>query len=469
MRHASILLFLAGVCAATAAFGQNLRYDNYREVAVPEYATLRIGPFYSTARFSLSAGYRYVETDGTGTDFLFGNERGKILEDGSDLPVIAWLDLRNYLVISRRADLDLSVTLGYETYPLDTQEDGFFLYPPEEGLSGTLTSELDLSRTVKARLYDNLLYRTDYIDERGLADEYGGEEYERFENTIGADIDWMAAKDHNLGFSLSRTDVIPREDAFERQERVSYHESVLYERRLNPQWMAGMRAGFEQNAYPATNRSDTYAQEFAAYTELELTRRSRIGGSLGYASGTISDPVGGEDDTFDTVIGGAFIETDLSKSLTHALAYTRSQDVGFESSFENSSALTYTLEWAGRFSAAQFRTGYADVEVSDRRGDYTDWVTGVVYQHPLTSWIVLELSTLYAVRENNPPPDPAGLAVTEVDDYDTWSSRIGTAFGVTRDVEFKTYAQHTERFSDNLELEYERNLLSAMFTYTREF
>jgi hypothetical protein len=469
MRHARLLLLLAGVWAAGAAFGQNLRYDNYREVAVPEYATLRLGPFYSTARFSLSAGYRYVETDGTGTDFLFGNERGKIKEDGSDLPVIAWLDLRNYLVLSRRADLDVSVTLGYELYPLDTQEDGFFLYPPEEGISGTLTSELDLSRSVKARLHDTLLYRTDYIDERGLADEYGGEEYERFENTVGVDFDWLAAKDHNLGLSLSRTDVVPREDAFARQERVSYQEGVLYERRLNPQWMAGVRADFGQNAYPATNRSDTYSEQVAAYTELEITRRSRIGGSLGYATGTIDDPVGDADDTFDTVIGGAYIESQLSKALKHALAFTRSQAVGFETAFENSSALTYGLEWSGRFSAAKVYTGYADVEVSDGRGDYSDWVTGVAVEHPLAAFLVLELSTAYAVRDNTPPSDPAGLAITEVDDYDTWSSRIGTAFGLTRDVAFKTYAQHIERFSDNPELEYERNLLSAMFTYTREF
>ena len=64
----SVLLWSSILVAPAVA--QNLRFSNRREVAIPKNAVLRIGPFYSTARFTQRAGYRYTRSTGAGTDFL---------------------------------------------------------------------------------------------------------------------------------------------------------------------------------------------------------------------------------------------------------------------------------------------------------------------------------------------------------------------------------------------------------------
>jgi hypothetical protein len=386
--------------------------------------------------------------------------------------MIAWMDFRNYLVLSRRADLDISFSVGYEYYPMDTQDDGFFVYPPDEGFAALLSSDIELTPFLKARVYDDFKYRTDYVDTRGRKDYYGGEEYERIENTVGVDFDWLAAKDQNLGLSLSRHDELPQEDGSEDQERTSYNEGILYEKQVNARLMAGVRADYGQNSYVVTNRSDSYSQQYSAYTEMELTRRSKVGGSIGYTLGSISDPDPGEEDEYNTGIGGVWIESELSKTLKHGLALARTMDVGYDSAFETADTVNYHLDWAGRFSTAGFYSRFADAQTSDDyldTTDYTDWINGLTFTYPLLRYMTLVADTSYSIRDNAETDDPVGLDLTEVDDYDTWVSQIGTAIAITRNIEFTPYVQHTERYSDNPELEYTRNLFSAMFTYSHQF
>ena len=217
-----LLLFLA-----LPAWGQNLRYSNRREVAIPEYATVRIGPFYSTMLFSQTAGYRYTRSSGAGTDYLTANRRGAILKDGEEFPLVSRLDFRNYLLITRNIDLDMSVRVGYEYYPLKTQENEFFIDLPEDGIGGNLSMEIALTPYIKGTLYERALYRTDYLDDRGMTDYAGGQEYEYFRNTAGMNLDWLMAKDKNLGISVRRLDLQTFDDEFERQDRVTWSESII--------------------------------------------------------------------------------------------------------------------------------------------------------------------------------------------------------------------------------------------------
>ena len=135
-------VFLLAMSLSSAVWAQNLRYDNHREVAVPEYATIQLGPFHSSWAISLSTGYRYVETGGTGTDYIFSGSRGRLKEDGGDIPIILGLDTRNYLVIGPHTDLDLSVSFRYEYYTMDTQESEFRIHLPGEGINATLSMEM---------------------------------------------------------------------------------------------------------------------------------------------------------------------------------------------------------------------------------------------------------------------------------------------------------------------------------------
>jgi len=133
------------------AEAQMLRYDQHRELKPPDYATLRLGPFYSDLFFSQTAGFRYTRSEGTGTDFLFGNNRGVIKKDGSEYPLVARLDARNYVLISRHMDLDISFSLGYAYYPMETQENEFFFDISGEGVSGVVSMEFYISKFVRGR------------------------------------------------------------------------------------------------------------------------------------------------------------------------------------------------------------------------------------------------------------------------------------------------------------------------------
>ena len=169
---------------------QDLSYDNRRDVEIPDHSTLRIGPFYSTVRLTESVGYRYTTSSGAGADLLIDNRRGEVRSDGSDFPIVSRLDFRNYLVISRHTDLDLSLRVTYRYFPLNTQEDDFNVSLPEEGVGANVSSQFRLTPHLIGSVFDRFLWTTDFVDDRGLSDRSGGRRYERIENTAGVDFDW---------------------------------------------------------------------------------------------------------------------------------------------------------------------------------------------------------------------------------------------------------------------------------------
>lgn len=466
----SALVALAVLCSRSAQ-AQALRFSNHREIAVPEYTTVRIGPFYSSMAFSQSAGYRYTKSSGTGTDFLFAMRRGVIKEDGSEFPLVSILDFRNYLLITRRTDLDISLRMNYAHYPLETQEDEFNIDLAEEGIVGNLSMEFALSPFVKGTVYDSAIYQTDYIDTRGITDEYGGQEYEHFENIAGLNMDWLIGRDMNLAFSAARADILPRSGEFEDQERVSWSESMAYEQRLNPFIVAGMRSGFDQTAYAVTNRPDSASQAYSIYSQARLTRHTRVAASIGYSISSVSSSAEKDEDEIDdcgVMTAYASLQTRFSREILQSFAYTRGQRGGFSSAFEIFGNYKYKIGWKGELASAALYSGINFVEPGRRSmNEYSDWTSGLNVSYPLVPYITLLLSTTYSVRENK------GAVLAGVDeewraDYNTWSSRIGTSFSLMRDIKFSTNFQHAERESDSENLDYERDIFSAVFTYSHK-
>jgi len=458
-------------CVARA---QELRFSNHREVSVPEYAVLRIGPFYSSVTLSQSVGYRYTKGDGSGIDFMFENQRGVFLKDGSDFPMITTLDVRNYLLISRTMDLDFSLQASYEHYPLKTQEDEFIL--GQQGIVGNLSTEFSLSPYVKGKAYDDIIYRTDYIDTRGLSDRYGGQIYKYFQNTAGMNLDWLMAKDQNLGLNLSRADMLPRDDKYMDQQSISYSEALTYQQMINPLVMAGASATFSQYSYTAAtnNRPDTSFQTYSVFSTVKLTERTVGSASIGYSKASL--PSSFNETTNSTIdngsmVGSLSIETELSRSLKHRLEYSRSMTAGFNSPYMLSDTVGYHLNWTSdELITAGLFSQYSKVSTGDARyGEYTDWNSGVNVALPVTSIVTLTFDTTYSIRENNNISDSLMTDVEMRNNYNTWTSRIGTSFAITREVVFSTYLQHIERSSDYSQLAYSRDVFVAMFTYTHRF
>jgi len=480
------LALLSLVCQGRA---QGLRYSNRREVAIPDHATLRLGPFYSSMRFSQSAGYRYTRSVGAGTDYLYENKRGEVREDGEEFPLISRLTFRNYLLITRNMDIDLSLWMSYAHYPLGTQEDDFDMDLVEEGLHGNFSTEFALTPYVKGTAYDNALYRTDYVDTRGLIDDYGGERYEYFQNTLGVNMDWLMTKDRNLAISFSRLDVLPRDDEFSEQERYAYNESVAYEHEIFPGLIAGARASYSQAKYEDAERADTRSEDYSLFFRFSrdvdvergagfrltdvTTLTATLGASAGYSYGvsTTEDDEDDEGNDQERLSGSLLLKTQIMRNLAHSFSYRRGLRGGFDSSFDLYDDYAYRLTWGGHATKAQLYSSLSEVQPDGESEDeYSNWTSGASVSYPITRIIRLYMTTSYAIRDN---PDAALDDDDEDDesryDYETWRSRIGTSFAVTRSIGFNTYVEHVERTSDAETLGYERDTFAATFNYSHQF
>jgi len=484
---------------APRSVAQHLRYSDHREVKIPDYATVRIGPFYSSMTFFQSVGYRYTRGEGAGTDFLFGTRRGRILEDGSEYPLVSRLTTRNYLLITRSMDLDLSVDISYHHFPLGTQEDELVVQLPPEGLSGSLSTEIRWTPYLRSRIYEDLLYRTDYIDTRGISDNYGGSAYEYFRNSFGINTDWLMARDKNLSLDLSRTDQVPKDDEYADQESVTYAESIAYEQQILPQLVIGVRAGAQQISYTATDRPDVDIQNYSMYARAGLgeeeevgvvvrpTRATTITLRLGASvAASASYQRGGSSRTFGNVdlqsiyesesaagstalLVEGRIETRLRKDMMHSLTYERGVRGGFLAAFEEHDSLEYRLQYTGAFTSASVFSKWSTIRPSaGALNEYKDWTSGLTWRYPLSRSVDLRLTSTYSEREN----ETVVIETGEVEwdsDYRTWVTRLGTAFKVTRSINFDFYAQHVERTSDAEKLTYERDTIAATFTYRHDF
>jgi hypothetical protein len=455
---------------ASSAVGQSLRFSNHRDVKAPDYATLRLGPFYSDLTLSQSAGLRWTRFSGAGTDFLQDNQLGEIREGGIEYPLITTLGLRNYLIISEHMDLEASVRLAYEHYPMGTQKDRFTVDFSDEGIYADLSTEFRPSRSTRIRLYDNAAYRTDFIDTRGLEDRYGGAEYERFENTVGIDFDWLMSKFDNLALSAKRADTIPMTDAFEAQRAVSYGESAAYERQFSPFVVGGVRADFTQNLASEATRPDSYAQGVSVFSGVRLAKMTQASAALGYS---LAITRGGEpavDESQGSISGSARVDSQISKRLHHGLGYSRAYTEAFEGGFNMTDGIDYGLAWKTRTLPGKISTALRRYEpVGGSRDSYLDWNTQITLEQKLTRLVALSFMTSYALRMNDSTADPDSANPDVGSDYQTWVSRLSTAIPLTRKLSFTAYGEHAVRTSDADALAYTRDLIAANLVWSHRF
>lgn len=468
------------------------------EKTPPDYATMRIGAFYSTAAFTQTAGYRYIKTDGEGVDFLYGNRRGRYLKDGSDFPLISTLDLRNYLLITEHMDLDLSVSATYAQYPLNTQEDEFYVDFVDEGFFGTLSFSVDLTEFLSAMVFDRLTYRTDYIDARGLSDRYGGERYRYLSNEVGLTLDWRLSKDRSVIGIASREDFIPQERQYNDQQHIVYREGLSYTERVTPELGVRAQAMYSQYKYTDSNRNQWNQADYTLLLDfgkglgdesglgLRLTEFSKARVGIGYSSGYATSAgvqrteVDGNTQTTERqpeeansvgmLTGFAELTTQLREDLSHTLSYRRGLRTGFKSDYEIFTEYGYRLDWKGDISTASLFTRYYEVEPSDKRlSAYTDWMTGVSGSYPITQYATLYGSSTYSTRRNKVTDEVDTAEFEYLNNYATWATRIGTGFAVTKSITFDTYYEHIERLSDYSALQYARDVFEARFIYRHQF
>lgn len=482
LRKRIILLLVLLLAAGADVYAQKLSFANHREVKIPEYALLRIGSFYSNVSFKQEAGYRYTRGEGTGTDFLFANRRGVIKEDGDEFPLVTTLQFKNYLLVTRNMDLDFSAKIVSEQYPLGTQSDTFYLDMADEGIFGTLSTEIALTPFVKMYVYENAKYKTDYVDTRGFIDEWGGQEYEHFANDAGLNLDWMMAPGENLHFDFARKDVIPMgsDDAFSNQERVEWSEGVSYERELSMFMTGGIRAAAGQSEYAVTNRAGSSLYSGSLFANARVTRRTVVDASVGYSKGSSdsleqsSVDAGKAPDVAGTVIGGLSLNTEINDDMMQTYGYMRSHRGGFTSAFEVWSSIFYRFNWIGDFTTMTILSQRNLVETGRSiSSEYSDWRNSIMISRKLLSFMTLDCMLNYTIRDNEYEASGAegaeSVDVEWTDDYDTWSAKIGTTFTLTKKIDFRTSVHRVERVSSKPDLDYSRDLFEAMFIFSHDF
>lgn len=503
---------IAGVLimASLVAEAQTLRFDEYREKVIPDYANLKIGPFSSDIAFSQSAGYRYVTSSGEGSDYLRQNERGRIIDDGSDIPLIAQLSFRNYLIISKYADLDISFAIGYRYFPMETEEDEFtfdviqagisartgsFTFTQDEstgvgsrfagraetraymgesggGVTATLSSDFQLTPYVRGRLYDIPAYRTSYVDERGTGDDISGQKYTSFQNMVGLDMDWLMAKNKNLAYSGSRVDTVPEGDEFDVQKSVTYNQGISYQQQLNPVAAGGGRANYIWRQYEE-GRGDQFQQDYTVFLGADLSPDTTLQTALGYSMGELTSGNQWEtNETSDTAIGMISLTSRLTERLSHTVGYEKSQRGGFNGGFEVMDAYGYSIAWASPTLSVGLKTAYQVVEPRIyRSNDYTDWLNQLTVMKSLSENLTLTLASAYTIRDNSKVKTGdagEGSRLMEAS-YDTWANNIGLAYVLAKHWTAGAYVEHLERFSDADDVAFTRDMAGVTLTYSRDF
>lgn len=527
------VLLLTGLLRPGEA--QTLRFEAFRDISLPDNANIRLGPFYSDWAIMLSAGYRYVTSSGPGAEYLYRDEKGRYKKDGSDLPMVAELTMRNYMLISRYMDLDISCRLRYNYFPLGTEENwfsfeiagpalsarmgSFSFYMTEKtwagsydagsgrlmvsdqtwmgtyngqyvsaytgeggsgaagGYSATVSSQFELTPFVRGRIYDAPSYRVDYVDARGINDNISGDSYHVFQNTLGIDMDWMMAKDKNLGYSASRTDTIPLQDTgdsnrFDVSKSVVYRQTLFYQQQVNPLCSVGARADWWWRYFLSDGRGDQFQQDYSVYGIMDLTENSSLNASIGHSSATLKDPGAYETrGTSETIIGAIQLNSKLTDHLSHSLGYSRSQTANFDAGLDVIDDYHYSLSWVRDVWNIALLSSYRIYTPRlSTISDYQDWVTQLTTSRAITRTLGLNMTTAYAVRKNGnvSSNDPYGDSPMVQNDYSTWVINGGLNWVLSTSLTAFFYAEHLNRYSDDPSMEFSRDTVGVNLVYRHD-
>jgi hypothetical protein len=495
---------------ALAAAGQTLRFNTAGGPQPPEGANLRFGSFYSDIAFEQSVGYRYTRFNGAGVDYLLGSELGRVRKEGSELPMVSRLSFRNYLIIGKYTDLDVSFDLRYSYFPLSTEDNEFALefagpglqaqmgafsfgmtkagwlgtyngrgataYVGSEGygyaFAANLSSGFQLTPFVRGKVYDNPSYRVDYVDERGFSDSTSGQRYPVIQNILGLDLDWLMARDKNLSLLTSWTATWPQEDLFSAQESDVYRVSLVYQQQLSPVAAGGARADYTWRNY-RRQRGLQAQQDYSAFISFDATENTTVALSGGYSMAELTQAGAYEQNgSSDSAIGSIDVSTKVTDRMSHSIGLSRRQRGGFQVGLEVVDALNYSLLWTSDLWSLGFLSSYqiADTRLSQAT-DYRDWLNQLTVTRALSEDLTLMLATAYTMRYNDAPRagDLGADAPMLANDYDTWATNIGLTYLLTAHLTAYAYGEHLERYSDAAALEFDRDSAGVTLVYRNDF
>ena len=472
-RRMACFLALAVAVAAGEAFAQQLRFTTgYRELEPPDYANLRVGPFYSSLNFVQTVGARYSASTTNIVNVVSGARKGVFRKDGFEIPMVSSLAMRNYLPISKKADLDASVSCSYSHYPMKTQADQFSANLADQQIMADFNFNYQsrLAPNLNLKAYARPVYSTDYVDLTGRIDEYGGSAYERIENIVGLQADYLMRRNINIAADVSRSDVWPQVNAFSNRMNTTYNGALACEWQAHPKLATGVKASFSSASYPQSKDSGFFSQTYSAFAGADVTKNSKASASLGYSISGLSSSSGTGDTDSGTLVGSGSLATELAKDIAQTVSFSRSQHRGFESGIETTDSLQYNIARNGEFITVTLTAGADGVNVA--AGDISRYANkhgGISIACPVSPEVTISLSTDYSVRDNGNTVSTNAAAPELTSDYDTWVSRISTGWQPLRAMTVTAYAQYANRGSKADNMKYEQYMVGVDCGYSHEF
>jgi hypothetical protein len=513
-----VLSLLAGICVLSlvpgAARGQMLRFDNYRDLVIPDNANIRFGNFYSDWSFAQSVGIRHTQSSGEGTTYLGSLDLGRAREDGIEYPTVSTLSMKNYLLINKYMDLDLSFNVTYSYFPMGTEDDQLDFNIVGEGLSArmgaftmgvgrdsltggfngrnvtanaytrsdsdkasgvsaNLSTEIDLTKHVRARIYDTPSYTTEYVDRRGRSDDLRGEKYRYFQNTLGLDIDWLLAKNQELAYTFARLDTWPQDNDLNQARSTVTKHSLIYQNQLTPVLMVGARGDFIWRVFEETLRGNQFQQDYLGFLGADLSENTTLSVGGGYSMASLDDPGPFEQEGgSDATIGFASLGSMLTERTAHSIGYSRKQEGGFEGGFEIIDQYRYAIEWNNNVWSWSFLTQYETVEPRLATvSEYSDWLNQVVMTRVLTRTLTGIVNFAHTVRRNG-EIEAGDLNADNpfiTQDYTTWAVNAGLTQRLTDHLAAYYYAEHLVQSGDDVSMDLERDTVGATLTYQHDF
>ncbi len=513
-----VLTILTGVCvlslAPGAARGQMLRFDNYRDLVIPDNANIRFGSFYSDWAFAQSVGVRYTRTSGAGATTLEEGRLGRTREDGLEFPMVSTLNMQNYLLINKYMDLDLSVNISYSYFPAGTEDDQLDVNIVSEGMtarmgaftmsvtrdgaagsfngrnvtanaytrsdgskgadvSATLSTEFDITKFVRARLYDTPSYTADYVDRRGRSDNLRGDKYRYFQNTLGLDLDWLLAKGQELAYSFMRLDTWPQDNDLNQARSTVTRHSLVYQNQVNPVFMVGARADFTWREFDESLRGNQFQQDYLGFIGADLSENTTLNLGGGYSSASLVDPGPYEQDgSSDSVIGLASLRSMLTDRTAHSMGYSRRQEGGFEAGLEIIDQYRYAIEWHNNTWSWSYLTLYETVQPRLAMvSEYSDWLNQLGMTRVLSRNVTAVANVAHTVRNNGEVAtgDVNADQVFISQDYTTWAVNVGLTQRFTDNLAAFYYAEHLVQSGADASLDFERDTVGATLTYQHDF
>jgi hypothetical protein len=341
------------------------------------------------------------------------------------------------------------------------------------GVSANLSTEIDLTKHVRARIYDTPSYTTEYVDRRGRSDDLRGEKYRYFQNTLGLDIDWLLAKNQELAYTFARLDTWPQDNDLNQARSTVTKHSLIYQNQLTPVLMVGARGDFIWRVFEETLRGNQFQQDYLGFLGADLSENTTLSVGGGYSMASLDDPGPFEQEGgSDATIGFASLGSMLTERTAHSIGYSRKQEGGFEGGFEIIDQYRYAIEWNNNVWSWSFLTQYETVEPRLATvSEYSDWLNQVVMTRVLTRTLTGIVNFAHTVRRNG-EIEAGDLNADNpfiTQDYTTWAVNAGLTQRLTDHLAAYYYAEHLVQSGDDVSMDLERDTVGATLTYQHDF